>query len=421
MSIAVIPGPALPPLAQTVLYAADPLGTLERWSRQHGDTFRARFAGVGDFVFTSSPDHIRRIFNAPPDVLEAGPENAGLVPAVGPRSVLVLDGDDHARQRRMVVPLFHRERLLQLGERIRACAIDAIGRWPIGRRFELAPMLERLTLEVAIRAIFTHDTLAGPFHRMLRAFRSPAIPLLAFRGVDVVDRIPWLPAARRKAELDRALERELADRRAGNGPDRDGLAMLLAARDADGRPLDDGELRDQLVSLVVAGHETVAGALAWAIELLLDHPAALGRASTDRAYLGAAIKESLRLRPVLAVVARRARAPFELAGETLAPGTFVAPSIFLTHRRADLYPEPGVFRPERFLAAKPDPYHWLPFGGGGRRCIGMHFALLELEMILSAMLERVHLRSLRTGPAAIERRNITLVPAGGVPVVCSLA
>jgi cytochrome P450 len=416
-----IPGPTLPPVAQMAMYASDPLGSLERWTRQYGDTFRARFAGAGEFVFTSSPDHIRTIFNAPPDVLEAGPENAGLVPVVGRRSVLVLDGDDHARQRRLVVPLFHKERLLELGQLIRRCALDAIDRWPIGRPFELGPTLERMTLDVTIRAIFTTDTLAEPFDRMLRAFASPAIPMLAYWGVDIVDRMPWLPAARRKTELDRALQREIANRRAGDGSDHDGLAMLLAARDADGRALDDTELRDQLVSLVVAGHETVAGALAWAIELLLDHPIALGRASIDREYLGAAIKESLRLRPVLAVVARRARVPFALAGDTLAPGTFVAPSIFLTHQRADLYPEPGVFRPERFLDVKPDPYHWLPFGGGGRRCIGMHFALLEMEMILSAMLERVRLRSLRTKPAAIERRNITLVPAGGVPVVCTLA
>jgi cytochrome P450 len=417
-----IPGPSLPALAQTALYAADPLGSIERWSRKYGDTFRTRFTGVGELVFTSSPDHIRTIFNAPPDVLEAGPENAGLTPVVGKRSVLVLDGDDHARQRRTVVPLFHRERLLQLGQLIRACALEAIDRWPIGRPFELAPTLDRLTLDVTIRSIFSHDRLAAPFERMLRAFASPAIPLLAYWGIDIVDRLPFLRAARRKTELDRLLQAEIDARRARPpGQTRDGLAMLLEARDADGRALDYTELRDQLVSLVVAGHETVAGALAWAVELLLDHPVALGRATLDRAYLAAAIKESLRMRPVLAVVARRARVPFSLAGETLPPGTFVAPSIFLTHRRPDLYPEPGVFRPERFLDVKPDPYHWLPFGGGGRRCIGMHFALLEMEMIVQAMLERVRLRSLRKTPAAIARRNITLVPDGRVPVVATLA
>jgi cytochrome P450 len=196
--------------------------------------------------------------------------------------------------------------------------------------------------------------------------------------------------------------------------------MLMSARDGDGKPLDDGELRDELVSLVVSGHETVAGALAWAIELLLDHPEALVRAAAEPDYLRAAIKESLRLRPVLALVARRAIAPFRLAGEAIAPGTWLAPSIHLTHRRADLYPEPGVFQPERFLDGKPDPYCWLPFGGGGRRCIGMGFALLELEVILATMLERLRLRSLRRGPATIARRNITLVPTGNVKVVCSL-
>ncbi len=417
-----LPGPSLPPVVQLAMYAADPLGSLERWSRRHGPTFRTRFAGVGEFVFTSEPAHIREIFTAPPEVLAAGPENAGLAPVVGPRSLLVLDGDEHARHRRMVRPQFHGERMLALSQLVRTCATEAIDRWPIGRPFELGERLDRLTLAVTIRALFSSDALAAPFDRLLRAFSSPIFPLLAYWGIDLTKRAPWLPAAKRKAEVDLALARELVLRRAraGHAPDHDGLAMLMSARDADGRPLDDDELRDELVSLVVAGHETVAGALAWAIELLLDHPAALARAAEDPEYLEAAIKESLRLRPVLALVARRARAPFTLAGEPIAPGTWLAPSIHLAHHRADLYPEPGAFRPERFLGTKPDPYRWLPFGGGGRRCIGMGFALLELKVILGAILERLRVRSLRRGPAAIERRNITLVPAGNVPVVCSL-
>jgi cytochrome P450 family 135 len=416
-----LPGPALPPIVQLAMYSADPLGTLERWSRQHGETFRAQFAGVGDFVFTSSPADIRTIFSASPDVLEAGPENAGLAPVVGSSSLLVLDGAEHIRHRRLVMPVVHGERLPQLAQLVRACATDAIVRWPVGRPIELAGRLEQLTLAVTIRALFSTDALARPFEKLLRAFASPVIPLLAYWGIDIVKRMPWLAAARRKAELDRALYAEIARRRAGHAQDHhDGLAMLLSARDANGQPLDDRELRDELVSLVVAGHETVSGALAWAIELLLDHPAAMTRAQTDADYLDAAIKESLRLRPVLALVARKARVPFTFRGEVLAPGTWLAPSIHLTHRRADLYPEPGVFRPERFLGIKPDPYQWLPFGGGGRRCIGMGFALLELKMILTEILARVRLRSLRAGPAKIQRRNITLVPAGRVPVVCAL-
>jgi cytochrome P450 len=415
-----IPGPSLPSFVQLAMYAADPLGALERWARDHGETFRARFAGAGEVVFTSSPERIREIFGAPPDVLEAGPENAGLAPVVGRRSLLVLDGDEHARHRRLIVPVFQKERLLQLAQVIRACAIAAIDRWPIGRPLELAARIDELTLAVTMRAIFSHDGLATPFRRMLRAFASPLMPMLAYWNIDAVARFPWLRAGRRKAELDRALYAEIARRRAGGGPDDDALAMLLAARDEEGRPLDDAELRDELVSLVVAGHETVAGALAWVVELLLDHPHALARAATERDYRAAAIKESLRLRPVLALVARRARVPFSLGGEPIAPGTFVAPSIFLTHRRPDLYPDPGVFRPERFLGVRPDPYRWLPFGGGGRRCIGMGFALLEMEMVLEAILERVRLRSLRRAPAELARRNITLVPAGNVPVVCSL-
>ncbi len=412
------PGPALPSLVQLAMYAADPLATLERWARRHGDTFTARFPRVGPMVFTSSPAHIRAIFGADPDVLEAGPENAGLAPVVGPRSLLVLDGADHARHRRLVLPLFHGERMRAHAELMRAAAREEIDRWPIGRAVALQPRLDELTLRVIVRALFSDDELVAPFARVIEAYASPLVPLLAYVGVDVVRQLRWHPASRRVAELDRALAAELARRRGGDRDD--GLGLLMAARDPDGHPLDDRELRDEVVSLVVAGHETVAGAAAWVIELLLDHPDVMARAAHDAQLLAAVIRESLRLRPVLAVVARRARTPFALGPYTLPAGAWVAPSIHLTHHRADLYPEPHAFRAERFLGRKPDPYQWLPFGGGARRCIGMGFALLELEVIVSTLLARLRVHTLRGAPAAIARRNITLVPAGDVPVKCAL-
>ena len=414
------PGPSLPPLVQLAMYAADPLGSLERWSRAHGELFLCRFTGVGEVAFTSSPEHIRAIFAADPEVLEAGPENAGLRPVVGDRSMLVLDGREHQRHRRLILPLFHADRMRAHSELMRAAAVEEIDRWPVGRPCRLQPRLDALALRVIVRALFADDALAAPFRAVIAAFSSPVMPLLAYARVDV-RRLPWLPAARRVAELDRAIYAEIARRRAAADPGDDGLGLLLSARDPDGRPLDDRELRDELVSLVLAGHETVAGAAAWTIELLLDHRDILARAAVDAAMLEAAIRESLRLRPVLALVARRARAPFALGPYTFAPGSWLAPSIHLTHRRADLYPEPERFRPERFLGTKPDPYHWLPFGGGGRRCIGMAFALAELKVILGTLLARLQPRSLRTRPAAIARRNITLVPAGEVPVRCALA
>jgi len=410
----ILPGPTLPAVAQLALYAADPLGSLERWSRRYGETFACRFAGVGPIVFTSSPAHIRAIFAADPDVLEAGPENAGLRPVVGKKSVLVLDGREHQRHRRLILPLFHAERMRAHAELMRAAAVAEVDSWPVGRRFTLQPRLDALTLRVIVRALCADDALAEPFARVIHAYASPVVPLLAYAGLE------WHPAVRRVTELDRAIYAEIARRRRAGAPGGDGLGLLMSARDPDGNALDDRELRDELVSLVLAGHDTVAGAAAWAIELLLDHPVALARAAHDPAYLDAAIRESLRLRPVLAVVARRARVPFELAGHALPAGTWLAPSIHLTHHRADLYPEPHAFRPERFLGRKPDPYHWLPFGGGGRRCLGMGFALAELKVILGTILERVQPTTLRTRPAAIARRNITLVPAGDVPVRCAL-
>ena len=413
------PGPTLPSVVQLGMYAADPLGTLERWSRRFGDTFTARFAGVGTMVFTSSPEHIKAIVTADPDVLETGPENAGLRPVVGARSLLVLDGREHQRHRRLIVPMFHAERMRKHAELMRAAAIEETDRWPVGRGFTLQSRLDGLTLRVIVRALFSDDALGEPFANVIEAFSSPLMPLLAYAGVDVVRQLRWHPASRRVAELDRAIYAEIARRRCGQ-PGDDGLGLLLGMRDADGNSLDDRELRDELVSLVVAGQDTVAGAAAWAIELLLDHPSTLERAARDDQYLAAAIRESLRLRPVLALVARRARAPFAFGGYSFEPGTWFAPSIHLTHRRRDLYPEPERFRPERFLGTKPDPYHWLPFGAGGRRCIGMGFALAELQVIVSTILARVQLTSLRREPAAVARRNITLVPAGDVPVRCAV-
>jgi cytochrome P450 len=432
-------GPDLPSVAQLALYAADPLGTLSRWADRHGHTFTARFAGVGNFVFTREPDLIRAIFAADPKLLEAGPQNLGLRPVVGPASLLTLDGVGHARHRRILMPLFQADRLRRAIDAIRRTTLASIDRWPIGRTFQLQPHLADLTLDVILEFVLgPRPDLAdwrARFARLLHASSSPIAPMLTYWGVDLLRAAPFLPAARAKADLDAALFAEIARIRREGGSDSDGaLGLLLAARDEQSAALDNGEVRDELVSLIVAGNETVAGALAWTIDQLLASPDAtarirdeIGDATVDAAllertpFLDAALKESLRLHPVLALVARRARRPFSLGGFDLPAGTWLAPSIFLTHRRADLYPDPEVFRPERFLGKRPDPGQWIPFGGGGRRCIGMGFSLLELKTIVATILQRRRLRSRATSPTRIQRRSITLVPSGDLPVLSDLA
>lgn len=444
------PGPRAPAVVQAAIYARDPVGALERWAARHGELFTIRLPGFGRFVFASGPRELRQIFTADPAVLKAGAANGQLVPIVGRRSVLTLDGDDHHRHRRLVMPPVHGERLAAYAQVMHDATRRAMAGWPRGAPFALHPHLLAITHEVILRAVFGIEdagrraAFGAMFSELLERWSSPLLPMLAFFGVDLIDRAPWLPVARLKARLDRALAGEIARRRAGGeapgaaaAAAADVLGLLLAARDEGGAPLGDDELRDELVTMMVAGHETTATALAWAFERLLAHPDALAAVMAELAtvstggaggalaleelhrleYLDAVVREVLRMRPVLAFIARRADAPFELGPYRVPPGTFLCPAIHLTHRRPDLYPEPERFLPERFLGKKIDPYAWLPFGGGGRRCLGMAFALFEMKVILATVLRGARLRLADGPPIRRTLRGITVTPEGGTRVV----
>jgi len=424
------PGPKAPPALLSLGFIASPGRFMDACRRRYGDVVFLNTALGGGFVLVFEPEVVREVFHAPPDRLRAGEANSPLRFLVGDRSVLLLDGAEHLRQRRLLLPPFHGKRL-QAHEQVMRDAADAqIDAWPRGEAFPLRPSMQALTLEVIMTAIFGVED-AERREELKRRIRDVLAPMRARRarmlalvlsGGRAGDRGAMARFAAQRGALDEVLYAEIDRRRRTTDLDErdDVMSMLLQARDEDGQPMTDKELRDELVTLLVAGHETTATGLAWTFDLLLHHPRVLARAKEgDPRYLDAVVKEALRLRPVVPGVGRVVRdGPFELAGYSLPEGTAINPSISMIHRRGDRYPSPRDFRPERFLEPDaPDTYTWLPFGGGTRRCLGASFALQEMRIVVARVLERVTLRPARRRMSRVHRQGITLVPADGVRVV----
>jgi cytochrome P450 len=428
------PGPKLPRLAQSVRWIGRPTEFMTNCTRRYGDIFTVRLLGVGRIVFVCDPAAIKEIFTADPELLHAGESNAFLEPIVGDRSVLLLDGPEHLRQRRLMLPPFHGERMQSYGALIEEIAERDIDSWPMGEPFALRPRSQAITLEVIMRAVFgiRDAERLDQLRERLRALTDIGGSRIQWVGLLLpqlrrsfgMKNSPWERFVAIRAAVDEILYDEIRRRR--SDPDlaerEDILSLLLQARDEDGSPMSDKELRDELMTLLVAGHETTATALAWAFELLLRNPATLTElereiAAGSDAYLDAVIKETLRLRPVIPIVGRILKGPMILKGYELAEGTMVAPCIYLTHRRSDVYPEPERFRPERFLDKQPDTYAWLPFGGSIRRCLGASFAMFEMKVVIPAVLRTVELRAVGERPEPIRRRAITFVPGNEALVV----
>ncbi|MCI0573260.1 MAG: cytochrome P450 [Myxococcaceae bacterium] len=433
-------GPKQPALFQLAQYIWRPVAFLEECGRRHGDIFTLRMTGFGSLVLVSSPELIRQVFTADPEVLLAGKANELVRPLLGDNSVLLLDGTEHLRQRRLLLPPFHGERMQAYAELIHALTSEELERWPIGHAFALHRPMQTITLQVILRAVFGVDeeerrqTLADAIERIL-AFNNPAAAYAPKAFQRDFPLSPYRTYMRLRADVDRHIFAIIAERRSGPREGRtDVLSLLLSAKDEQGQGMTDQELRDELVTLLTAGHETTATTLAWAFDRILADAQVQQRLDAELdsvvgggplkpthlprlEYLDAVIKETLRLRPIVPLVARITAQEFELGGHRLPAGVFVAPCIFLAHRRPDLYPEPDLFRPERFLGTRPDPYAWLPFGGGTRRCIGMAFALYEMKVILATVLSRVRIKGTVQGGQRIVRRMITLAPEHGTPVV----
>jgi cytochrome P450 len=427
------PGPRLPKLVQTLGFLLAGRRFLDATRRRYGDVVTMSTAFDSKFVMVFDPDLLKKVFQAPPDRLRAGEANALLGQVLGQRSVLVLDGAEHLRQRKLMLPPFHGKRLRAYEDTMRDAADRAIDGWPVGEPFTLMPTMQQVTLDVIMHAVWglEEGPRAEELKRRVRAVIEPlsrrfGIVVLAMSGGRFGDRKAVQRFEQRRAELDAMIYEEIAARRTAPDLDEreDVFSMLLGARDEDGQPMTDQELRDELVTLLVAGHETTATGLSWAFELLLRTPRVMDRlraslAEGDDTYLDAVVKEALRLRPVIPGVGRVVRGePFELGGYMVPPGVEINPSIGVIHRRGDRYPQPGEFRPERFLGdGAPDTYTWVPFGGGTRRCLGASFALLEMKVVIRRVLERAELRAIGHKPERVERRGITLVPREGVRVV----
>jgi len=424
------PGPRRSPAHQLVAWTVRPTAFMRAAHRDHGDVFTVRLAGVGVFVFCADPALNKRVFTGDPGVLRAGEGNVVLEPVLGPRSVLLLDGREHLRQRRLLLPPFHGERMAAYRELIEDITTAEIARWPAGEPFRLQPRFQDITLAVILRAVFGVEDrahaqpLAEAIGRVITWTSRPlsTIPLLR-RDARLS---PWRAFMRVKGAMDRLIHDEIARRRAAPDLERreDILSLLLLARDEDGRPMTDDELRDELVTLLLAGHETTATALGWAYERLLRAPDALerlraeARGEGEDGWADAIARETLRLRPPIPIVARRLAAPWSLRiGEELPAGTVVSPCIWLTHRNASVYPDPDAFRPERFLDRTPDTYAWIPFGGGIRRCLGASFALFEMATVMRTVAAQADLRAAAAAAEPTRRRAIVLAPRRGAQAV----
>jgi cytochrome P450 len=426
------PGPRLPRFVQTLGFIVGAARYLGWARRRYGDVVTMSTLFDPRFVMVFEPELVKQVFKGPPEQLRAGEANALLGPILGERSVLLLDGSEHLRHRRLMLPAFHGQRMKAYDTIMRDATDREIDSWPQGEPFELLPSMQSLTLDVIMRAVFgvaegqRYDDLRRALREMLAPISRPVglmfltLSLSRFRGNDTVRRFEV-----QRERVDELIFDEIARRR--EAPDleerEDVFSTLLLARDEDGEPMTDQEVRDELVTLLVAGHETTATALAWTFDLLLHNPQVLTklRASLEAGedeYLDAVTKESLRIRPVIPGIGRKVRGePFELGAYTIPPGVEINPSIAMIHARGDSYPHPREFRPERFLAdAPPDTYTWVPFGGGVRRCIGASFALFEMRVVTQRVLERAALVAVEAEPDEIERRGITLVPSRGVPV-----
>jgi cytochrome P450 len=427
------PGPRLPRLVQTAGFMFFPRRFFDACRRRYGDAVTFGTAFDSKFVMVFDPELVRQVFQGNNEQLRAGEANALLGPILGQRSVLLLDGAEHLRHRRLMLPPFHGRRMQAYEDTMRAAADRAIDAWPQGEPFELLPTMQSLTLDVIMRAVFgmepgpLDDDLRRRLRQMLEPIARPTGVMLMALAASRFGRGDGAAMKRfeeQRRAVDEILFAEIARRR--EQPDLeerdDVFSALVLARDEDGSALTDQEVRDELVTLLVAGHETTATGLAWTFDLLLHTPHALERlratlADDDEEYLEAVVKEALRIRPVIPGVGRVVRGePFALNGYMIPPGVEINPSITTIHRRPDHYPDPEAFRPERFLGPDaPDTYTWIPFGGGTRRCLGASFALMEMRVVVRRVLERAEL--VPTGPPEkVQRRAITLVPKHGARV-----
>ncbi|MEX2106201.1 MAG: cytochrome P450 [Solirubrobacterales bacterium] len=422
------PGPRAPAAVNMARLVQHPLESLVGWRERYGDVYTVPLLVFGVGVYVSDPEAIREMLTGDQSDLHAGEANAPLSPVLGDKSVLILDGREHLRQRKLLLPPFQGSAIQNFRTVIREVAEAEVGSWKEGERFVIRDRMRALTFEVIVRAVF------GVTEReRIERLRSALVSVLDMQTVFVLPNAlrrdlgrfsPWGQFRRRLQAADALLYEEIARRRTeADLEDRtDVLSLLLRARDEDGQPMTDAELRDELMTMLMAGHETTATALAFAFDLLLRSPRVLSRLrdeldGDDDTYLDAVVTETLRLRPVIDAAERTLTKPRTIGGWDLPAGIRVYPAIAVVHLREDLYPQPHEFRPERFIEEEATSYSWLPFGGGIRRCIGAALAQAEMAEVIRTVISRVDLEPTRPDPEPVVMRGITLVPRHGTPVL----
>ena len=425
--MALPPGPRAPAAVNGIRFLRRPLDSLLSWHRRYGDAFTVRLPVFGTGVYVADPDEIRAMFTGDQSDLLAGEANSPLSPILGSKSVLVLDGPEHLRQRKLLLPPFQGSAVQSFREVIRDIAAAELRGWHEGDVFPVRERMRALTFEVICHAVFgvtEPERIERLRSALLAVIDTSTLFMLPDRLRKDLGRFsPGGMIGRRIAAADALLYGEIARRRTQSDlEDRtDVLSLLLRARDEDGEPMTDVELRDELMTMLAAGHETTATGLAFAFELLLRNPEVVARLrdeleSGDDSYLDAVVTETLRLRPVIDAAERTLAVPRTVCGWDLPAGIRVYPAIALVHRREDLYPGADEFRPERFLEEKTQSYSWLPFGGGIRRCIGAALAQAEMAEVIRAVIQTVELEPARAEPDPIVLRGITLAPKHGAPV-----
>jgi len=435
-------GPKTPPVLQLIQWLATPFDLLETAAQRYGDCFTLRLGGLRPIVFFSNPQAIQQIFTLSPEQIEVGKGNGILRPLLGDRSLILIDGDRHQRQRRLLMPPFHGDRMRNYAKIIYDITQQVTDQWTIGKPFSVRSFMQEISLLVILQAVFglregeRYQQLMQLLRSILDLTGSPGRSSLLFFKSLQLDLGPWSPWGhflRQKQQIEQLLNAEIQDRR--EQPDlsrNDILSLLLSARDENDQPMTDVELRDELMTLLVAGHETTASALTWSLYWIhhlpevhdrllkeLDSFGDVGDAADLSAvarlpYLSAVCSETLRIYPIVPIASTRSlTAPLQIMDYQFGADTLVAPCIYLTHHQEDIYPEPKQFKPERFLARQFSPYEYLPFGGGSRRCIGMAFALFEMKLVLATVLSHYELAIADRRPVKPVRRGVTLAPSGG--------
>lgn len=436
-------GPQMPILLRRLKFIFQPLEYVEDFAKAYGDNFTVWSSNHSPLIHFSHPQALQQIFNADSAQLASGGGNRALRILLGDRSLIILDGDRHQRQRQLLSPPFHGDRMRAYGKTICEIAYSVSNEWKTGKPFNIRSSMQEITMRVILRVVFGLDEderfqklrqlLTSVLDLMGSPLMSAAI-IFSFLQKDLGAWSPWGRIVRNLQQIDELIYGLIRERRAESNQNRqDILSLMISARDVDGQPMTDQELRDELMTLLTAGHETTASALTWAFYWVDYLPEVREKLQTELnslgenpdpsvvaklPYLTAVCQETLRIYPiVMSAFLREVKSPIEIMGYKLPPGTVIVPNIYLAHHREEVYPQPKQFKPERFLERQYSPYEFLPFGGGHRRCIGLAFAQYEMKLVLATILSQYQVSLVNKRPVRPVRRGLTLAAPGGMRMV----